>query len=75
MVNEELEKVIDWFNANELIINNDKTNVLYFHCKNNRVNVNDVKITMNGVSLKVSSSVKFLGVLLDDTVSFEGHRM
>ena len=32
-VNAELDKVVDWFNANELIINYDKTSVIYFHTK------------------------------------------
>ena len=30
---------------------------------------------MNGVNLAVCSSVKFLGVILDDTISFQEHRL
>ena len=75
MVNLELVKVVDWFNANELIINYDKTNVLYFHCKKNDHTVNDVQISMNGINLNVCSCVKFLGVLLDDKLSFQDHRL
>ena len=74
-VNTELDKVVDWFNANELIINHDKTSVIYFHTKNNPYNIKDIKITMNGVNLAVCSSVKFLGVILDDTISFQEHRL
>ena len=74
-VNTELNKVVDWFDANELIINYEKTSVIYFHTKNNPFNINDIKIAMNGVNLAVCSSVKFLGVILDDTISFQEHRL
>ena len=74
-VNKELEKVVEWFNANELIINYDKTSVLYFHNKTNPCNINDVQIFINNINLNVSSSVKFLGILLDDTLSFQDHRL
>ena len=74
-VNTELDKVVDWFNANELIINYDKTGVIYFHTKKNPYNINDIKIAMNGVNMTVCSSVKFLGVILDDTISFQEHRL
>ena len=38
----ELDKVVDWFNANELIVNYDKTSVMYF--KTNSYDIDDINI-------------------------------
>ena len=71
--NEELSKVTDWFTANRLIVNPDKTKVLYFGKLNTSRKLSDVIIKMNGKPLKVSNNVKFLGIELDDKLSFSSH--
>ena len=73
--NEELVKVENWFYANELIVNYDKTYVMYFSKKCKRKDISDVKINMHGTSLNFCRSVKFLGVTLDDDLSFNDHRL
>ena len=73
--NEELVKLVDWFDANKLIINSDKTNVMYFSKSTYSRNTSEIKIKMNNVYLNISKSVKFLGIILDDELSFNNHRL
>ena len=72
--NEELRKIISWFHANELVINYEKTCVMYFCKANIKHKLDEVKIVLDNIPLKVFSNVNFLGVLLDDTLSFNDHR-
>ena len=71
--NEELNKLVDWFDANKLIINCDKTNVMYFHRSNH--DTSNVVINMKNVPLQVTKSVKFLGIIFDDNLNFNNHRL
>ena len=52
--NEELNKLVDWFDAKKLIINNycDKTNVMYFHRSNH--DTSNVIMKMKNFHLQVS---------------------
>ena len=55
-VNMELEKISEWFKANKLSLNIKKTNYTLFH--------------KNSV-LKRQISIKFLGVMLDENISWK----
>ena len=75
ITNTELDKVSDWFNANKLIVNHDKTSVMYFRKSAISHALDEVKIKMNNVQLNISTSVKFLGIILDDGLKFNDHRL
>ena len=73
--NTELDKVYNWFDANKLIVNHEKTNVMYFRKPTISHALDEVKIKMNNVQLQVSTSVKFLGIILDEKLKFNEHRL
>ena len=64
----------DWFKVNKLIVNCEKTNLIYFTRKNNLHDPTNVNIMMNGTQLNLSKHVKFLGIILDDQINFNKQR-
>ena len=70
--NDELTKFNNWTLTNRLTINTDKTEMLLFSNKFKGAGGND-EILLNGVSIEAVKSFKFLGVYLDDKLSFEYH--
>ena len=73
--NTELGKLSDWFDDNKLIVNHEKTNVMYFRKSTISHVLDEIKIMMNNVQLHISTSVKFLGIILDDKLKFNDHRL
>ena len=70
--NVELEKFIDWANANKLSLNLDKTYFMFFSYTRFYDNYN-FSICMSGVQLSLERSGMFLGVLLDSELKFSQH--
>ena len=74
-VNMELEKISEWFKANKLSLNIKKTNYTLFHKNSTKddlpLKLPDLKI-VNSV-LKRQTSIKFLGVMLDENISWKEH--
>ena len=70
-----LQAVTGYTLANKLHINLDKTCFMYFHPKNYKVNENAERpaIVLNGTEIKEVSETKFLGVTIDDKLSWEPH--
>ena len=71
----ELGKISEWFKANKLSLNIKKTIYTLFH-KNSTKNdlplkLPDLKI-VNSV-LKRQASIKYLGVMLDEKISWKEH--
>ena len=57
--------------ADRLTLNIFKTNVMFFLNKTVHSNVNSIKIGSNKVD--IVNSCKFLGILIDDRLSFKNH--
>ena len=75
LMNEELEKFNIWFKANKLSLNTDKTKFTLFHKSSQSENL-PLKLpdlTMNNIIIERKESLKFLGVLIDDTLSWKNH--
>ena len=68
--NEGLGKFSDWCCANRLSVNVSKTNFMLF---SNYTHPTLPSIKFNDVSIERSSSVRFLGVELDDKLKFHNH--
>ena len=66
----EANKVISWFNANKLIINVSKTSCMLF---SNKRNVPQLNITINNSLLEVQTETTFLGVVIDNKLSWKSH--
>ena len=65
-----LSKIDRWLRFNKLFISYIKTKILIF----NRIsNKSDFKVMINGFVIEQSESIKYLGIVLDDTVYWRAH--
>ena len=72
IVNNELAKIIIWLKVNKLSLNLTKTNFMIFHPRQKKVNVN-VPLTLENTVIKQVTETKFLGVLIDQHLSWKPH--
>ena len=72
IVNRQLRSVKKWLDANKLSLNIDKTNYIIFHSSSVKV-PSDPVIKMGKKSIKRVKFVKFLGLLLDEHLSWKYH--
>ena len=74
-VNAELQKLADWFTANRLSLNIKKTKYTFFHKNSVKDNIplklHDLHISNKSIERK--SSIKFLGVMLDEHIAWNDH--
>ena len=63
---------VQWLRANKISLNNDKTELIYFHKVNNTIPTDNM-IKLNGKKLYPSKKIKYLGVYLDETLSGNSH--
>ena len=70
-----MEKISEWFQANKLSLIIKKTNYTLFHKNSTKddlpLKLPDLKIVNN--VLKRQTSIKFLGVMLDENISWKEH--
>lgn len=75
-INEVMDAVNNWMNANKLTLNVSKSNILLINPKgNNGFNCNS-SITMTSTiqtELSIVDKAKYLGVMFDDKLSFKSH--
>ena len=71
-IDEELKKLYEWFNANKLKVNLDKTNYCIFSPNRNMKNDHDIKITM-GSDIKEATDIKYLGLKIDSKLTWSKH--
>ena len=73
--NDELEKISQWFKANKFSLNEGKTKFTLFHKPRDKDNLSlqlpNLKINNN--EIKRYSSIKFLGVLVDENLTWIDH--
>ena len=72
VMNYELMKIMDWLKANKLSLNIGKTNYILFHPKQKFITFNN-NITLDNVSVKQVEVTKFLGVFVDQHLSWKSH--
>ena len=63
-----MEMLLDWFRANQLSINLEKTVMMQFWSKHDKI-----KIRVMDNPIPYVQSTKFLGVFIDDTLSWKNH--
>jgi len=61
----------EWLNANLLSINFNKTHYIQF-TTNNKPNTN-IKITYDNKQITTISNIKFLGIIINDTINWKYH--
>jgi hypothetical protein len=61
----------NWFKANQLVLNFNKTHYLQFNKKTSKDY--DLKLNYQGNYIKSSTNIKFLGLIIDDSLSWKAH--
>ena len=74
-VNFELEKISCWFKANKLSLNESKTKYTFFHKPSQRDNIplKLPSLLINETQITRVTSIKFLGVLIDENLTWGDH--
>ena len=70
-----VNKVFRWFNANKLSLNKDKTKYTFFHKAREKDNI-PLKLPslfINDREIKRIISIKYLGVLIDEHLTWKEH--
>ena len=72
-LNEELEKINDYFKANQLKLNAQKTKMVYFSKKTTNPAVNQAIVKLDGTKLEFEDSASFLGLQIDSHLNWDKH--
>lgn len=72
-LNTELCQVSLWFKANKLSINHAKTNFIFFFKSHRSVDINLPPVIIDDIAITRVSSTKFLGVIIDQKLSWSEH--
>ena len=75
IVNNELNKLNEWFKANKLSLNIDKTKYTFFHKLKQRdtIPLKLPNLILNNSSIKRENAIKFLGVIIDENLTWTNH--
>ena len=74
VINTELTLVADWFSANRLTLNLDKTNFILFKSHRKMGPSDDsLRLSINGIPITKVTSTKFLGVHVDQHLTWKEH--
>jgi len=74
LINKELQEVNNWFKANKLSVNASKTNYMLLGTRQKTGVQNDsVKIVLDNTNLERVSKTKFLGVTIDENLTWKNH--
>ena len=68
-INYDLRKITDWLNSNLISLNTDKTEFVIFRKPKQKLDGN-FKIKFNGKRIFASSYIKYLGVLIDEHLTW-----
>lgn len=71
-VNGELISIVDWLQANRLSLNVLKTNFMIFRGPKKLISY-EPKILINGAQIERVKSTKFLGVIVDEKLTWKAH--
>ena len=69
VITTELSKLKIWLDRNKLSLNLNKTIILFGKCRTNT----HIQIQLNGVNIERVKEIKFLGVTIDDQISWKSH--
>ena len=71
-VNSQLSHLSNWFSTNRLSVNCNKTNFMLFSLSR-QVRASTFQILLNDQRIERVTSTKFLGILIDDSLSWQPH--
>ena len=70
-INNEVEKITKWLQINKLSLNTQKTKLMVFHRK--QKHIKELNIVINGTKIDRVESFNFLGLTIDETLSWAQH--
>ena len=70
-INSELEKISIWLKMNKLSLNTQKTKMMVFHRK--QKHIKELNIAINGAKIDRVESFNFLGITIDEKLSWRHH--
>ena len=70
ILRKECENAINWFKTNKMIVNPDKFQSMVISSKKD---LSRSVLNINGAELTMKSSVKLLGIEIDNKLNFEKH--
>ena len=70
-LNNDLKSLHNWLLSNKISLNSTKTELIVFRKKT--VDLPDVKIVLNGVKLIPKSTTNYLGLIMDEHLTFKEH--
>ena len=70
-LNIDLKLLNNWLMANKISLNSSKTELIVF--RKNNVPMPNLKIKLNGVNLKPKHVIKYLGITIDEHLTFKTH--
>lgn len=71
-INSDLSKLTDWCKENKLTINIDKTNYILIKNHQNKFKFTE-SLSINNCTILQTNSLKFLGIIIDENMSFKSH--
>ena len=71
-MNTEIVKVVDWLKINKLSLNLKKTHFIIFRKSRQKLNLEN-ELFIGGIKIEMKTHTKFLGVLVDQHLTFEEH--
>ena len=73
-INEEIDKIFNWFCINKLSINPDKTKYMIFKTKQKNIPIHNLPtLRLNGAILERVNKFLYLGTFLDENLTWEAH--
>ena len=72
-MNKEIPKVTEWFNSNKLYINTNKTVAMHFCTRQRTLTISESLININGDTIPFSTCTKFLGINIDNNLTWKLH--
>ena len=72
LMNQELNAIVDWLNANRMSLNVEKTHFMIFHSKGKKIQYSE-GIKILGSNISEVQFTKFLGVIIDSHLTWKNH--
>ena len=70
-ITKELENITLWLKRNKLSLNVQKTKLMVFHRKQKQIK--ELNIVINGITIERVESFNFLGLIIDEGLSWKKH--
>ena len=71
-MNNEMKHISQWLKANKLTLNSEKTYYMVIH-RGRRKSYNNIKLYIDDAIIEEASTIKYLGVILDNKLKWTSH--